>query len=378
MKTRSVLALLVLAALVALGLMALARTPSSSGGGDLTPVDVSDVVPAENQPSLQEPTELLRGTDGSTGEAERSTAPTGAPGLGQGTLQVTALDAITGQPVKRFWMKQDAMLDAASASKPLLSDPMNGSIALAHTEWDSTPAVQERAFVVSSPRHSPMNVSLRRPRGSAEKITLRLLRAASIVGTVRDGSSAALTGARVTLEYHGPAANFGGELGEPVPWPEGYQGPTLRLTGDAGEYSFSHLPAGVYRTRVQQGSALHGSDPILVRAGEWSVGDHWLDEHVRLNVVVRKADGTAAVDTRVLLVEAEPPLNASLGEDVAITTSRYTSTEGRATLGPLTPGNYGVYVQSDDGFAAPLTLEVTETSHSLLQLSLRLERDDAR
>lgn len=378
MKTRSVLALLALAAVVALGLMALARTPSSSASRDLTPVDVSDVVPAEAQGSPQEPTELLGGADGATGEAQRSTAPTEAPGLGQGRLRVTALDAITGQPVKRFWMKQDTMLDAASAGKPLLSDPKNGSITLAHTEWDSTAAMEERAFVVSSPRHSPMNVSLRRPRGSAEKTTLRLLRAASIVGTVRDGSSAALTGARVTLEYHGPAASFGGELGEPLPWPEGYQGPTLRLTNDAGEYSFSHLPAGVYRTRVQQGSALHGSDPILVRAGEWSVGDHWLDEHVRLNVVVRKEDGTAAVDTRVLLVEAEPPLNSSLGEDAAITTSRYTSADGRATLGPLTPGNYGVYVQSDDGFAAPLSLEVTETSRSVLQLSLRLKRDDPR
>ncbi len=378
MKSSSVLALLVLVAVIVAGLMALARTPASETPGGLAPVHTSGTEPAGDSPAPTGPEDLEHEAGSELHPSGRATVPEGADEPGQGTLQLVASDAITGQPVPRFWMKQDAMVDAASTGGPFLSDPDSGTVTLAHTEWDAADPLEKRSFLVSSPRHTPQSVELNRPRRDGEKLTLRLLRAASIVGTVRDGSSAPLPSARVTLQYHGPAADFTGELGEPVPLPDSYQGSTLRLTDAEGEYAFSQLPPGVYVTQVQQATALHASDPIFVRPGEWSLGDHWLDEHVRLTVTVTQADGTASANTRILLVQAEPPLNESLDEGVEIMTAKYTDAEGRATVGPLSPGAYGVYIQSDDGVAAPMALEVAETSRSVLELFARLRQDESR
>ena len=380
MKSGSIVALIVLAAVIIAGMISLARTPSSDPRGTIAPVNTDAEVPSHEPSEADAPAGLSPVESVDLDGVGRDTTRPSTLEPTVGTLTVRAVDAITGQPVGRFWLKPDGVTELASKGGPLLSK--DGAITLPHTLWlpteEGQPPLPSLPFLVSSPRHLPMSVELDQLRRADEERRLELLRAASIVGTVRDGSSAPLASARVTLKYYGSTSEFADASGEPIPLPDAYQGPTLRLTDAAGEYSFSQLPPGVYHTHVERAGTEHVSDPIFVKSGEWSLGDHWLDEYVRLTVTVLQADGTAAVDARILLVDAAAPLNASLDDGIEIKASRYTDAQGRATLGPLSVGEYGVYFQSDDGAAAPMTLEVTEASRSILELVTHLNRTDDR
>ena len=379
MKSGSAAALLLLGVVIVVGMIAFARNPGAELPNQAVPIGPQEGS-AEGDgavdPGFPEsgPTELQP----DTGTTERATATPSEEDLGSGTLRVLAVDAITGEPVRRYWMKRDSVADLTSQDRPLLSEPKTGTLTLSAEQWDGESSEAVCSFLVSSPHHTPLSVMLDRPRRDGQKQRIELQRAASIVGTVRDGSSAPLVSARVSLEYHGAALEFTGELGDAKPFPDSYHGPTLRLTDAAGEYAFGQLPPGIYRTLVEQASARHGSDPITVRPGEWSLGDHWLDEHVRLTVTVCKEDGTVAPKTRLLLVEATPPLAPVLGEKIVLTANQYSDTDGRSTFGPLAVGDYALYFQSDDGFAAPIACKVSETSRSLLELTVNLKSSEAR
>lgn len=379
MKSGSATALLLLGVVIVAGMIAFARNPGAELPNQAVPIGPQEGSVAEGgavDPSIPDsgPAELQP----DTGMTERATAIPSEEDLGSGTLRVLAVDAITGEPVRRYWMKRNSIEDLTSQDRPLLSEPKTGALTLSAEQWDGEPSATMRSFLVSAPQHAPLSVTLERPRRDGQKQRIELQRAASIVGIVRDGSSAPLASARVSLEYHGTVLEFTGEFGDPKPFPDSYDGPTLRLTDAAGKYAFGQLPGGVYRTLVEQASARHGSDPISVRPGGWSLGDHWLDEHARLTVTVFKADGTAAPKTRLLLVEATPPLAPVLGEKIVLTANQYSDADGRATFGPLAVGDYGLYSQSDDGFAAPIACKVTETSRSVLELTVRLKPSEAR
>ncbi len=308
--------------------------------------------------------------------ATRTEAPTVAAATG-GAMNVRVTDGITGQVIKKYWVAAAGTMDMTSKPAPYLSNPKTGLTQLPAPIWQGLAKGAMKEFTVSAPMYAPLLVSLAAPGAADVDRTIEMTRSTAIVGVVRDGSSAPLAAARVTLEYLGPLGEFNAGQADAVPLPDSYDGPTLRRTNDAGRYSFGHLPAGVYRTRVQRDGTTHLSDPIFAQAGRWALGDHWLDEHVRLAVTLVQATGEPAVASRILMLAApEGGLPAgvtpALPEDAEILVSRYTDEEGRATLGPLSLGQYTIYVQSDEGTTLPKELAIQEGSRSILELDLQL------
>lgn len=295
-----------------------------------------------------------------------------------GQLELKVVDAMTGEGVPKYWVKPSEVRDMASPSAPLLADPASGRATLPATLWNADAPLSPADFLVSAPLFEPHTVSLEGPGAASRTRTIELPRASAIVGVVRDGASAPVPAARVTLEFLGSVPGLRPETSETMPLPDAYQGPTLRRTDGSGRYSFGRLPPGAYRTRVERDGTVHVSDPISVQAGRWSFGDHWLDEHVRLTVTVLDPAGVAAKDSRVLLVPASPDsdvsgsLNDLLSEESGKLVTRYTDAEGRATLGPLSEGHYHVSIQSDAGEAFAQMFQVEEASRSIVDLEFRL------
>ncbi|MEM1451178.1 MAG: carboxypeptidase-like regulatory domain-containing protein [Planctomycetota bacterium] len=263
---------------------------------------------------------------------------------------IRVLDAKTGLEVRTAWFQRSEF------------GAIGGRGALFDVQREGEPASLnidgERATVlVSAPRYVAREVAL--DRAGVEVV--RLERATSLVGTVRDGQSALVKGARVVLEYLGPTLDGASGDAEALP----FDGPTLRRTDERGEYAFTGLAPGVYRATCSVGSATHTSRPTLVADDAWTRVDHWLAEATRLSVQVARPDGLPAARARLLVTRP--------GEGAPALT-RYTDEEGRATLGPLDPGTYDVAVQSRDGETSPRSLTIHDDGQAFVDLHLQLAR----
>ena len=385
MKTAALAAILVLGALILAGTFFLGDPSGADDPTHPTTVDRTGSEAIGEAGPLPEPDADLEHLDAR--EPERAEVPN-APATSSGSVRLRVKDSMTGQPVLKFWARRSAMMDMAAIDPPRLSDPATGSLLLPGALWlsdeASAPAASATEVLVSAPLYEPLNILLEGPGPRTIERTVEVKRAAGIVGIVRDGSSAALPSARVNLEYLGTRASFSPDTAEAAQMPETYQGATLRRTDEAGRYAFGHLPPGVYRTRASRDGTVHLSDPIFVAAGRWSLGDHWLDEHVRLAVVITDPAGLAAQESRILLLAIDPEtaeplsLNTLLPDDAEKLVTRYTDAEGRATLGPLSAGTYRVFVQSDDGQAPPQEFHVVEGSRSILELDFHLQPEPLR
>ena len=215
-------------------------------------------------------------------------------------------------------------------------------------------------ILVSAPQYTTRDVAI--DRAGAHEV--RLERATSLIGTVRDGQSALVPDARVTLEFLG--ADFDGLTEEAEPL--AFKGATLCRTNADGQYAFTNLAPGVYRTVAVIDGAEHTSRPTQVHAGAWVMTDHWLDEATRLLVQVDQPDGLPAARSRLLLSED--------GASTHVLT-RYTDDDGRATLGPLDPGKYNVSVQSTDGVTDPQSFTIEDDGQAAFDLHIQLARPDA-
>ncbi|QDV09813.1 hypothetical protein Poly30_53730 [Planctomycetes bacterium Poly30] len=381
MKSAAIAAIAVLVALLLTGAYFLGsrgeeNAPMAIGrsGGSSTETDRPAALDALEVPDLEaaSPGAQTTRTDATEESIARS-----------GSLTLTAVDSVTGAAILKFWVKRSGTEDMASPAAPVLSDPASGEAVLPAASWDEDAALDSADFLVSAPLYEATLVTLEGPGARAASRTLKLARSSSIVGVVRDGASAPLPAARVTLEFLGSVPGLRAETSEPVPLPDAYQGPTLRRSDDAGRYSFDQLPPGSYRTRVERDGTLHVSDPVAVHPGRWTFCDHWLDEHVRVTVHVLAPDGHPAEGSRVLLQPAEssvsegPPLTKPSDESGERLATRYTDEEGRATLGPIGAGRYLVFIQSDDGQATAQPLQVDDSGRSIVDLEFRLTESDA-
>lgn len=373
-----------IAAAVALGAAILAGTQflGEGPGGD-APVIIEPTAPsgqgnAAGAASFGIPPDSSDAILAPAAQTARTAAPASVHLTG-GAMTLRVMDSLNDHVILKYWVASAGTTDMASTPRPQLSDPTTGHLALPATSWDGLPMGSTREFLVSAPMYAPRHVSLGAPGATDTEKTITMERSTCIVGVVRDGSSAPLAAARVTLEYLSPAGAFDAQTSQPSGLPESYDGPTLRRTDDEGRYSFQRLPPGVYVTRVARDGTTHLSDPIFAEPGRWTSGDHWLDEHVRLAVTLTQASGEPAAASRVLLLNAQGPSSDGtaattygLPEDANVIVSRYTDDDGRATLGPLKPGLYTVYVQSDEGTVRPYDVTIREGGRSILDLALRL------
>lgn len=378
MKTAAFAAILVLGALILAGTFLLGTSPGADNAALPATVDRAEPDATGGLSTMAGPAGTPE--DLMAREPERAKVQETAA-THDGTVRLRVVDALTGQAVLKYWARRSGMIDMASIQPPRLSDPATGKLVLPGSVWLGADPDAPAEFLVSAPLYEPLTTSLEGPGPRDLERTVKMTRAAGIVGVVRDGSSAPLPSARVNLEFLGASEGFSTATGAPAPMPESYEGATLRRTDETGRYAFGHLPPGVYRTRASRDGTVHLSDPIFVAAGRWSLGDHWLDEHVRLAVVVTDPDGLAAEKSRILLLPIDPEtaeplaLNTLLPDDAEKPVTRYTDTEGRATLGPLSAGTYRVFVQSDDGQAPPQEFHLVEGSRSILELDFHLQPD---
>ncbi|MEM9380417.1 MAG: carboxypeptidase-like regulatory domain-containing protein [Planctomycetota bacterium] len=260
---------------------------------------------------------------------------------------IRVLDATTGLEVRTAWFQRSAI----GASEARFDAQREGENTTLRVE-DASATV-----LVSAPRYVARSVTLERAGVEA----VRLQRATSLIGTVRDAQSGLVSGARVSLEYLGTSLSGVGTDAESLP----FDGPTLRRTDERGEYAFTGLAPGVYRATCSVDGATHASRPTLVTGGAWTRTDHWLTEATRLSVQVARPDGLPAARARLLVTrpgESGPSL------------TRYTDEDGRATLGPLDPGTYDVAVQSRDGETSPRSLTIHDDGQAFVDLHLQLAR----
>ena len=262
------------------------------------------------------------------------------------TLRV--VDASTGLTIPTAWFQRSEFGALDRRAQRHDAAPGKESVRL----WiDGTHAT----VLVAAPRYQTKDVAL--DRAGAHDV--RLERATSLGGTVRDGQSAPVPAALITLEYLGSTLDGLSDDAEPL----AIKGPTLRRTDADGRYAFTDLAPGVYRTVATIDGAVHTSRPRLVHAGEWVDTDHWLDEATRLVVQVDGPDGLPAARARLLVSRKNTTLQ---------TLTRYTDRDGRATLGPLEPGIYDVTVQSTDGVAEPHSFTIEDDGSALVDLHIQL------
>lgn len=141
----------------------------------------------------------------------------------------------------------------------------------------------------------------------------------SIAGTVRDGSE---TPARATV--HLVAADV--------------TSTETDSSGESGEYGFAGLAPGMYRCWAVSELGESAVREIEVSPGRTTIQvDHVLPEGAWLEVVVLDAEGAPMVDTNVVLLSG------------AFTSgSESTNEEGRATFGPIAPGEWSVVALIDE------------------------------
>lgn len=250
---------------------------------------------------------------------------------------VRAVDARTGVRVMRFWIRASGFGDLASDVRRWRADPLTGEVSI---DLDSPPG----PLSVLADRYITRDFT----PDPGPRTTVRLERATSIVGVVRDADSAPVESARVDLVWYGEDGDDGDE---PRESPEGVA--TLRRTDENGEYAFTKLPPGRWATRVTFGGVERTSAPRSARYGEWTHVDHWIDEGRRIVVDVTRPDGSPSETSRVLVskVDVEDPILA-----------RYSDSDGRVTLGPLEPDAYRLMVVSDHGAHDPIDVVVPEVS----------------
>ncbi|MEM8712831.1 MAG: carboxypeptidase-like regulatory domain-containing protein [Planctomycetota bacterium] len=386
--------LVAVAALGAAILVLALRMGGSKEAPESAVVGTNAVAPptAAGRSELEAPEPESDAGPASTSAESRIDAQKGPSSFGanaSATLTLRVEDETTGQPVARFWVRRDATGAMESRGRAAVSDPDSGAVQLVAADWAGETGPVE--FLVSSPLHAPATFALNPPVGSSSVETVRLARSSAIVGTVRDGASAPLAAARVTLSYLGdhphPADSSSGVGDREAAFPEGYGGPTLRRTAEDGAFHFGQLPPGRFRISVERDGVTRLSGPLTVEPGRWTIADQWLDEHVRLSINVVDSEGAPTSGTRVLLLK----LNEAFSTDLAavedafsgesdvlpdgcqIAATRYTDGEGNAVLGPLQEGRYGAFVQSDAGTCLPAAVTVSASSPSLIERRFALE-----
>lgn len=348
-KTRTLLGLVLVAAATVSGAWWLLRQSSDQllDGGSPGPANQA-LLEGGNSPAGPDLVPAGAGTD-PIGPAETSSGREKAPPQDpkSRTMTLTAVDAITGEPVPRFSAQR-------SGAGELGRDAHHFRTALGETTLTIPIADPPGLFMVRGSQYAPKEI---RPDGPGFR-RVELARATAIVGTVRDAASAAVPAARVTLELQIADPETGAATWGPP------KGASLRRTDQDGRYAFANLPPGIYRTSALAGTVRHVSEGQSVTAGDWTTIDHWLSEDGSLSVELVRPDGSPSSKSRIMLGGGE----AQNGEPIL---ARYTDNNGRAILGPLEAGTYELTVLSDHGTLAPVS--ITLPLEGAAQNGLRLE-----
>ncbi len=347
-KTPTLVGLVLFVAAALTGAWWLLRQGSSDlldGGNPGAPAQVTPDSGAPAAPDLV-PMDLTRDPKGTVGEGPgRESAP--GTGTGSGEVVIAAVDALTGDAIPRFWAKRSGAGEIGRETERFQAGPGETRLAI---DIGDPPGL----LTVLGAKYAPKEIRLDRPGF----LRVELDRSTSIVGTVRDGTSAVVPGARVTLErqVRDPESSA-------MTW-----GPpkdaSLGRTDKEGQYAFSNLPPGTYRTSALAGTVSHTSDGHTVKVGEWTTIDHWLSEDGTLSVELVRPDGSPSAKSRIMLGNGE----AQNGEPIL---ARYTDESGRAVLGPLERGTYELTVLSDHGTLKPVSISLP--LEGAAQDGLRLE-----
>lgn len=345
------LALVAIAAVALAGawwLFGTASAPPGGGGTGPDPAGPEPKVTNGEVSSLANPDLATgQGSDAADDQSERDEVGVAA----EGEALVRAVDADTGQPIERAYVKLSGMRDLASTPTTWGLGQSSGPVSV---PWAGEPMTVQ----VNAHRYRPAEARIEGPGG----LRVELARATSLVGIVRDADSAPVHRAKVTLEYLGGLDAVPGN--DPQPLPGG--GKTLAVTDEGGAYAFTALAPGHYRVRGVLGSVSKTSDVLQVQSDGWTTADLWFTTSNGVTVTLLQPGGSPSARSRVMVSRdvtvADEPVLAG-----------YTDDEGRVTLGPLDPGPYFAVIVSDHGVHEPAPFELSDDPGARVTLDLRLE-----